>query len=610
MIGLPLLAIAAVLVWKVPPWLVRRADKAAGRCIEHVEQNAGDPAECAPGLGLSVAGVFPHAKPEAAKTRAKIERSVARIQLERAMKRGPDAAGRSQALRAFIAARGDNSIADWLVDVGALPELAALDVGNTPSYRRHPAAFAALALGDVANARAKLATGTFAAERPAIETGALACLLGEHERGLALLAWADRRGRLDGSDADAAARIAAIHCGGTEDKLGYDPMAVSSAYELEPLIARAFDPAFQKGRRTTVGLTLVGETTIFAPTRLATIALAAGSEQELGLQKLLEVIAPDFQPFGFSQPLAATPWSVLADDATGYGSTSHVPPSWLELAAERCAKAAATAPAKLDFEMSRIDGAALAKPREHLRAAAIGLYKYAAMFRIRMGHRAGAKAAIERARALDPAQLGIAPLLLAAGDPKGALASIDAWQAAHGATADALGRDVAGINQVLALLALGDAAKAHATAKTLKSAEGHWLLLATSILTKQPIQPNDFVRAEETYELTSGVVATAIVKKQIPPTTKALTKGDSVLPAAVFVIAHAARAAGANPDVVLDDYFDDELASRHFAYARAEAARWAGEAETAKLWQTRGETIEKLFATDAAAALATIAGIQ
>jgi hypothetical protein len=80
-----------------------------------------------------------------------------------------------------------------------------------------------------------------------------------------------------------------------------------------------------------------------------------------------------------------------------------------------------------------------------------------------------------------------------------------------------------------------------------------------------------------------------------------------VLPAVIAVVHHAGSLVG-DPDVVVDRVFAVDP-GRTMALARAEAARWRGDAAAAATWQTRAAAIQTLMIDDRSVGLAAIAGV-
>lgn len=607
-IGVPLLVGVVLIVAKLPPWLVERGERKADACLDAARDRDRDPASCSLGLGFDIGAWFPAMRARAQEARESVRSRVVTYTFDHAMLSHPDPARRDAAAKAFLDATEDRSWAlRQAARVGAFEVVAKFDLGTLPIEDRHEAAFAALAIGDVAAARKAIASGVASDSEGAARTAALACLLGERERGLALLHDADAQAR-GGYGLDSAARFAAQHCGGTFETVGFDPFSVVSFHQLEAFMSRAFDPAFQAGRRTAFGLVAANQTTIWRSGLIGTFALAAGSEAELSTDKLMELITQRTgSDLDVGAPFAATPWLVLTSDDMDSNFVDYVPPAWLEVAAARYERAIPTV--KKPLTSSVHDRLSVVEQTRLLRSAAVFAYLHAAGYRIRRGDRDGARTDLAKARALDAATLWRAPLELAVGDPTSALATLDAWQAQHPEdNPDLLA--VVTVNRVLALAATGDHAKAYAVAGGVTTRERDWLVIATAITSGSPLPTPSEAPADDSYWLDPRAMLAAIEAKQLPADLRSFDDNDlAVLPAVITVVAHAAEVCGANPEVVLDDVFSDLMPSRAFALARAEAARWRKDQATAQTWEARAAVIDKLFVDDHAAVLGGIARV-
>ncbi|MEO8844613.1 MAG: hypothetical protein ABI591_23935 [Kofleriaceae bacterium] len=491
---------------------------------------------------------------------------------------------------------------------GAFGPVAAADLGSSSIYGRLEPAFAAIAVGDLTAARAAIARGEPRGFDGTVQSASLACLLGERARGLALLRLAAaERERLSGTP-DSEVRIAAQHCGGTVDNVGFDPYVVPSFGNFGAVVARLFDPAVEAGRRAAIGAILLRQSTIFRANWIAAFALAADGAREATPVELLEMIAsPYAHDLELDGMFDVTPWSMWGADHDREFA-DYVPPPWLELAASRYAHAALLAPARLDPDEVEISEPAALAPRETLRAAAALAYQFAAGYRLRRGDRAGARSALEMWRALAPGDRRRAPLEVEVGDPAMALATLDAWHAAQHGAADPGLQELADFTRVFALAATGAYADAHALAKALHGRAASWLLLATAIASGAPVAGLLSKPAATGGDGSPESLLAAIEAKQPVNEVGYLGPEDrAALPAVMVVIAHAAQVAGQDPEVVLDRAFATQMPSRTIARARAEAARWRKDVAAARLWQTRAEAIEKLFVDDHAVVLAGIA---
>jgi hypothetical protein len=612
--GLVLLAVA-LSITKLPACLLERAKTAADVCLDEIDdRDTGDPASCRQGGSLALPKLVPHLRAEALAEEKAIERRIAGTMMHLATSAKPDAAARTRAVAAMAAVYPDPvERAERLSGRGAHEAVAAIDLGTTTPVHHggHAPAFAALALGNVDRARAALASGRIDHYDGATRAGALACLLGDTARGLALLGRGDAMWVAINGDKGgyADARFGAVYCGGDPSVLDFEPRRVAGAGDVEIEVARAFDPAFQRGRRAAFGMSLLRQTTLSRAALLGSFALAIGGDVELPPLRLLGMLS-DVRAGAVQQPFGApypTPWAVLAP-RDGYSVVDYVPPGWLEAAAARLDAAAAAVPAKITDDQARanaIDNDVRADMRAALRRAANTMWIQAAVYRARIGDRAGAEKAIAAGRAPGPS-LQLAVVQLAIGDAAGAIASLDAWEAAN-ASAEPAMRSIARVDRALALASTGDHAAAHRAALEAAAISSnpavHWVVLATAIrsnaaLDKLPIGKDDEAPAQ---------YAAAIAKRSLDG---APTFFDSdarqVLPAAVTVVYHAASLAG-DADVFVDTVLDEP--KRSSALARAEAARWRGDTAGATAWQARADAIEKLISDDRGIALADLAEV-
>ncbi len=595
LIGVPLLVMTALIVAKLPPWLVKRAVETSDRCLSDARKRHAAPTSCTPGLAFSIARLSPTVRAEAREIGDDIARRQASIVFDNAMANHPNLVERDAAATRRLASAGDDLALHQVADAGAFTPLADIDASDSDEP-----AYAAVAIGDLVKARARLPRMTPRGYDAARRTGALECLLGERERGLSFLrAAAESFERL--VPLDSSARFAAQHCGGTFATLGFEPFVVEWYRANSALLSRAFDPKFQLGRRASIGRLLlrnIGNTQ-------AALGLAAGSDFGPSPTELLDLIAGDETHIDLNAMFSVTPWEV-GSTAGSDNFVDYAPPAWFERAAERYARAVERVAPLVDDRAAR--QAAKESPRETLRAGAVFAYLRAAGYRIRRGDRPGARIALAHARALDPGALARAPLELAAGDPIAALATLDAWQQGRRDERDS--RAIADVNRILALEATGEHAKAHVVAKRLKGRAAEWLLLATALTSGAPLAGLVPGPTKEPEHSIAADMLAAIESKSGVGEIGYLSPDDMlVCPAVMVVIARAAEAAGDNAEVELDRVFASKMPSRTIALARAEAARWRNDPETAKRWQARADEIASLLVDDDAVVLAGIAGL-
>lgn len=595
--GLATVGALALIVIKVPTFMLDRAAKSAERCfLDHDDRDRGDPADCRSGW-LAIAKRMPHTKQRALAEAASTERAIlSRVQSAAA---SPSAtpAQRKRAVEATLASAQDASDkAQDLVRLGAYAEAAAL--APTPGHRYgHPQLHAALALGDLYRARAIVGSGA----DPDEWLGATACLLGEQKRGLEMLAAhvaSTPTGYTSG-------RIAALYCGATAETFGgQDPTKEGDLLYASSMVARAFDPAFQAGRRGSLARWLRHETTLNPYVTLAANAIALSTGDPDPAEVLRLVTGDDGIPL--DGVIAVTPWNVLRSQSYSDRGVDFVPPSWLDDAATRVEAALAKPPPK--FAKEDYEGRELATLDAHavMKRAAARLHAFAAVYALRAHRRTAARRSLEKLRALAPDSLDVAVLELALGEPKLALATIARWEAATKDAEESPSRTIAQIQRALAHAALGDhlAAYQAANASKVHTPEIDWLVLATGYLAKQSV---DGIRQRPDESGDAARWAAAIAAKGKLPSSTDL-EANAVLPAVLSVVGHAATVAGGDPEAFLDErYGYADTPSRTFLRARAEAARWRGDAAAAKRWDERADALEKLFVDDKAAALAGIA---
>jgi hypothetical protein len=602
----------AIAIAKIPPWLVERGDKAMSACLAAAAEAHGDPASCRVGPGFELGAAFPHVRIHARELREALAYRRLALAAHHALATG---AGLHEAVTAFLDhARGLASeqqirrsyeeMIEMLVEGGAYAELAALDTGDLVLSSSDVPARAALVIGDVALARERIRSASIRGSTNGTSAGALACVLGDRARALALLARTDREVVSAGGDAMDLARLAGLHCGGTLATLGVEPTAVSVVYRLTSLLALAFDPAFQAGRRSTFAMEAVRETSIFPIDYVGATALAASSSDIPPLDLL--ALADRFWS-EVPDPAAITPWQVLRPDDNAE-MPQYVPPAWLEAAAPRFEHAAEAVPAKLDRERDdlHLTDDASSAPRMMLRNTAARMYRYAAISWLRRGDHSHVAELLAHDRALAPSAVERAPIELASGDPDAALATLDAWAAAN-PKADEGERTTPDLVRSLALIAKDDFAAAYDVASQLReSKEARWVALAAALASGKPahvgaVSPHQVMTPAAWQQ---AIDAHALVKDQYLPVDAVRT-----LPLVMYIIGYAAKQAGRDPEHVLDEYFSSSFGGRSQCLARAQAARWRKDEQAARRWDRCAATIATLMQDDHAAVLASLGGL-
>jgi hypothetical protein len=607
----------AVLVWKVPRWMLAHAEKSADECFERYDQDArgdrkraGDVTACRRDGWLAIPELLPHTR-AAAKAEARSVSNSIEYRIENAATRRDSTAAERERARLAILKSDDapDDKAHSLVQLGAYEDASRPDPAHVTELPR-AAVSAALVVGDVARAKKLVQLG----ESHEVSAGALACLLGARERGVAILAADDARWR--GKQLGGTSRIAAVLCGATTEAFGADPTAVSSVYDGSMFVARLYDPAFQANRRGTIGRRLRESlSTTFAHVRLAANALAIAGTPETETAELLRLVAGRYA-IPLDGLVVSSPWGVLRGH-WGDDGVAYAPAQWFADAATRLRAALAKPPAKLPADdgglsdLDAIDDAFRRDPHAAFRRALPKLDALATLFALRAGRKADALRTIELLRTSAPDSLDLAALELAFGEPERALAVIARWEKATTEDEGTRLRTVAAMQRSLAHAALGDHAAAHAAALAAATAKDpviDWLVLATAIASKQPLVGLPIANRKS---LDRDSDAAAWAKALVDPRAKVPSwydlDAELVLPAVFTVIGHAATVAGGDPERYLDAELDREPASRSLLRARAEAARWRGDRDSALQWDARAARIEALFTDDRAVALAGMA---
>ena len=609
LIGVPLVTAWAIFAVKGPAWLIERADKSSSECLDDAYAAKRDPSGCALGTGFAIARWFPEVR-EHAKA---VERSFRQRRAERTfdfvMASKPSAAHRDAAAVQLVADSPVKVVAAaHAARAGVFGPLKETQAGSGLFSRDANPAFAAVALGDFGAARAALAHGDPRGFE-VVQLAALACLLGDHDRGQALLKLAAATREAEGTP-DPDLRITAAHCGSTLASVGFDPVVTRSFLTDAAAVARLFDPKVQVGHRRSFATAMLRDSTILPSVAYAEVALAAGGDDEPSPLALLAAIRGEsVRDVSLRVMFDVTPWPVPS--TSSYEFMDYAPPAWFALAASRYAHAAEIAPAHIADERRELDETAAQHPRETLLDATKLMYEFEAGYLLRRGDRSGARGALDPWRALDPADFRRAPLETAAGDPAAALATCDAWQTAQRGDIDAEVARVVAINRVFALTAQGKHKEAFAIAKGLKGTVGEWLALATAISSGAPLDSLSLTAKESPNRVTPAALLSAIKAQQAVHDDGFYLDDDkrAVLPAVMVAIARAAQAAGEDPEVVLDQAFALHMPSRTVALARAEAARWRNDSAAAETWERRAASIASLYVNDDALVLAGVAGL-
>ena len=590
-------------------------------CVNDLfETGRGDPAACLQRGWLVVPELVPWTRHRAKQLESQITYDVAEDTLKVAALRDLDASARDRAARALVdAARATPApkpfftTSSRLEDAGAgaiLVERAA----ELDGAARRDALASAVRLGDAAGL-ARLAALPPARDPHDIEPalGAAACAMGDHARGIDLLHRADAAFVNDTKDHSVDALFALAAC---------DPQRAS---------VLPFDDAWRQ-RAAFVAAVCGGPAAPPSDRLYESEAEIAWLElqRDAGVDEVLHVIAPRYATTHLSPrgPITS-PWSVLAN-----GTTWPVASQWADEAATHLAQLATTAtPEKQrddDDVSDEISDDARANPAGYLRYGALVLELEAAYGWIRRGELDPARAAAHRALSLahDPELAKLAPrapllvvsTLELAGDWNAAVAELGAGSPDE--LADTRGN--VALQRALALAHVGRLADASAALDPAlrlalddeTAAKVAWLRVALSLaLGKQPdvslaappakVDINTPPMASLAFWLAA---ARARPDEQAHDRWLAHSEiGDvfelgAVLPAVYFVVG---RAAGHGDvelwlDAMTLGATDDPQA---VASARAEAARWRGDAAAEKRWDDRLARIRALAHDDCSAYL-------
>lgn len=587
----------------------------------------------------------------------------ASLELARATRRTPDADARDDAARRSIAiaratSTGSQELTFALGDAfnaGAYGVVASQRVGNDLRQLAYVQK-AARALGDVDALRAAAW-----APPPSFETklwselddqGPLLCLLGRDADGVRAV---EHQVRLAGT-VRPQWRETLLLCGGSPAVEPYREHVATLSRWL-----RLFDE-----RVDWVALLQKPQVRVASPpTRLPVLAMAlaplavgpptivteaaAAASAALSLRQVLALAAPrygvivmpavDVMPYALATRRAREPLPL--------------PLAALEAAAERVEELARTAPPELPDRDRSIElaleahAAALERPAEALRHTAWALWYEAAAERWWRGDLRGARRALARSVAVAPERMELftAALALLVGEPAIALTQAERSRKDDGVTAL-----LVDMQRALALAALGrpgDALTAAAAADVrarqssdtdlatpgnllrsgivgdprVRRADAAWLHAAMAVLAaraqhRQPDQPMTAPewwsdRDDSTFAFHWKLACTAEatrVRERAAAQRPLLDGGAVVVPQLVVLGAGAA-------DGAAETWLDAQTSSyllqngRAAIWARAEAARWRGDAAAARTWDERGERLARLSKDDRTAVLAKLAGL-
>lgn len=649
----------------LPQWLVKQGHHAAVDCFNDSWEHANvDPKTCVEHerRWIFLAKVWPWTRKEAKYNEALDRFEGYGYALEDAVATHPDAGARKVALDGLFEAAKDPALAENAVVIaslakgflaGAFEELSTHDAGDAGHDAWDYVLESAIVVGDV-EAIKRVAR----VERPDkyawsfdLQRGAWLCLLGDRPSGLKALALADKEYReaiTSSYEGWLNARLSIVACGGTEADVGFDPRRVGEfeQHEMDALIAST-DPskpisgeAYLVEHRS--GSIMEGADRL-PFVALAIVEKAHDPEQLLplidsGNYREGAVVTPHLEAF-------LTPGVVLHAESGMFGDQPYaVAIEPLEHAATILEAAATSAkesyPAPKEEDYSDLDYSGHRKelrahPKKYLRNAAWAMWFAASVEWARRGERERAHAAIDHAMALTAegellTRVLSAGIYLTVGDHARVL-EIDRpiiagpyADASHGGD-----RMVLEMQCALALAGLGKFDEAYDAAKRahdLGAAEPKgdametflndlaWLHAALGL----KVGKVDEVAAPEGAPLLSEPLAPWLARAKLPEEQRKVSRRqDFSMPTAsrmvaaayFFVVGTSAEGAG-DVEVWLDHVFASSMArgGRAEMLARAEAARWRGDAKAAEKWESRAKTLVSYVHDHGTSLLASAAG--
>ena len=621
---------AIVLLWWLPGWMLATAKSRADECSWRIHETGdGAPGDCRQDDRLWLAKLAPWTGDEANRLAATIERDEAADALQLAVRRELDLGEATGAALRLVRAHRVELLRGSYFDVGNRLHVAGMDTvlmaraaELDTAGERAQALDAAVRTGDRSSIRriAALAAGKGPPERFERRRGAALCALGDRGAGLAAL---DRAAAA--ADGELEPHIAMALCDPERRATG-GPQAGTSVL-LDH--ARAIGRGRLKPRRSRPGH--VDGPAIVALLRLSRV-------EDAQARDFLSIIAP--ASGNFIEPAHAmhSPWSILAS------SIPHpAAPAWSDAAAARLiAMADAIGAGKPGFDPEdeleyRIDPDAVRAPAAALRRGAMILAMDAAIGWTRRGDlsRASASAGIALAcadhadlsRMSPPPALLAIPLLHMVGQRDAALAALDAV-AARARQDDSELRAELALQRAMFLASKGSPADAWtALDPVMKDKLPReiririaWLRASLALRLKRALDVNlpraatraGFAESPEANLAYWWSAATGEPQLRRARRWHASTMGQgfealtSVLPAVLHVVG---RAAGdGNVETWLDAITSTEaIDPQAMMSARAEAARWRGDAGPAKRWEQQLAAHRALATDDRTAALFDLA---
>jgi hypothetical protein len=670
--GAKIAAIAGAAVFALtvlPGWMLEHGKKAAIDCFnEQYETGRGDPLACASTerLWLAYPSIVPWKRSEALHAIADDRLDAAWYALEDATSLDPDEKKRASAAAAMIAAAREAYGAPGF-DAAALRISTAARLSTSGTFdelARHgaecqkwdeceyalDAAVVTARVDDVPALARWDAGGDLHAYDWELKRGAWLCLLGERDAGLAAFRAADTGWQTVVSSLPGwlNARMALVACGGPDEAKQYRDVHDYERSAMGALLADE-EPGFELRQ-------MMFSDDLQAPRdgeRLPFAALALAQGGPPDLTTALQDVDGGYLSKRTIVSVRTTipmPWVPELGGGLLGGQPIAESPEAMEKAGDRLEALAVSSPETLpppskdDWEERRTwphHALAAKVPRVALNNAAWAMWMEAANERVRRGQHEQAREDAERAVKLtrldetDVRELE-ASVLVASGDAGRALELTTALESGPltGARPSATTAYVA-LVQSFAAAALGRFDDAYAAAERARDravkASGstgtlaqmaedatvnasEWMLVAMALRTGRP-DPADLhpKYAMETEDVAAKWLARVRLKEDARRIDRRHSSSGAfppslVLPAAYYV---AGRATDGDVEVWLDRTFYGDMTRqvRCKMLARAEAARWRGDAAAARKWEDRVKRLNALVHDGRTALLATVAGL-
>jgi hypothetical protein len=618
------LVMGVFLCTAVPSCLLDSARTGGRMCSQTYGPWGGSP-ECAQSGKLFLPRILPWKSKEARDLQEHLDETRRSNDLIEATVVRPNAKARQAAALALLRSEPDSSaVFDEVALAGALDEVAHATTSPNPSL----ALQAANALVDLERIRAIVRTVD--PQSPYRRDGALygtwQCLLGEKDAGAdALTELASSADIIGSTSVAGTARLARLACRGSDDAAAYASLSEEEARAVR--ILRLDDPTWQKGHRLAVLQDLMRSDYSILPTGAAAMLIM---EKDWTREELASFLASKGPALMLSSNDVVSPWTALKPPATPWTS---VEPRWLENAAARVARAANPTATEDATEQN----ASEAETSRRLRKVAWVLFVEAALMRARRGDSAKGRENLRRAEVLgldDHRSAAVA--YMAVGDASEADRMLDRYcdseafkKLKNGVQARVL------MTRSLALAslrkynqALQVARRARATSHRDQRDEWEepttWLVAALTLKTNSD-DPITRLHAPSDVEFLSELDSMARiahwftaarkseedrVRARLRTKPMSMYAGEAVLPAVIFLAGTLAEGAG-DVEVWLDRAFsrahlDGDV---RMMRARAEAARWRGDADAARVWDERADRACKLVHDHSTALLAYLAGL-